>query len=106
MKISFSFSDSDPGSRQWVESDTLSRSQSPQSVESAAADSGTECLSDSAIDLPDVTLSLCGGLSEHGEISKGLSELTLFLVYSQRPISYIVLREIITVHQIASLKAL
>jgi hypothetical protein len=40
-------------------------------VGSAAADSGTECLSDSAMDLPDVTLSLCGGLSENGEISKG-----------------------------------
>lgn len=66
------FSDSDPGSRQWVESDTLSGSQSPQSVGSAAADSGTECMSDSAVDLPDVTLSLCGGLSENGEISKGM----------------------------------
>lgn len=64
-------SESDPGSRQWPESDTLSGSQSPQSVGSAAADSGTECLSDSAMDLPDVTLSLCGGLSENGEISKG-----------------------------------
>uniref|UniRef100_A0A5F9CBW9 Lipin 2 n=1 Tax=Oryctolagus cuniculus TaxID=9986 RepID=A0A5F9CBW9_RABIT len=63
-------SDLDPGSRQWPESDTLSGSQSPQSVGSAAADSGTECLSDSAMDLPDVTLSLCGGLSENGEISK------------------------------------
>lgn len=63
-------SESDPGSRQWPESDTLSGSQSPQSVGSAAADSGTECLSDSAMDLPDVTLSLCGGLSENGEISK------------------------------------
>ncbi|KAG9348001.1 hypothetical protein JZ751_004020 [Albula glossodonta] len=31
---------------------------------SAAADSGTECLSDSASDLPDVTLSLCGGLKK------------------------------------------
>lgn len=62
----------DPGSRQWPESDTLSGSQSPQSVGSAAADSGTECLSDSAMDLPDVTLSLCGGLSENGEISKGM----------------------------------
>jgi hypothetical protein len=41
-------------------------------VGSAAADSGTECLSDSAMDLPDVTLSLCGGLSENGEISKGM----------------------------------
>uniref|UniRef100_A0A6Q2WTM8 phosphatidate phosphatase n=1 Tax=Esox lucius TaxID=8010 RepID=A0A6Q2WTM8_ESOLU len=45
-------------------------SQSPQSVGSAAADSGTECLSDSAGDLPDVTLSLCGGLGENSEISK------------------------------------
>ncbi|KAB1258284.1 Phosphatidate phosphatase LPIN2 [Camelus dromedarius] len=66
----FPKSDSDPGSRQWPELDTLSGSQSPQSVGSAAADSGTECLSDSAMDLPDVTLSLCGGLSENGEISK------------------------------------
>ncbi|XP_052027109.1 phosphatidate phosphatase LPIN2-like [Apodemus sylvaticus] len=63
-------SDTDPGSRQWPESDTFSGSQSPQSVESAATDSGTECLSDSAMDLPNVTLSLCGGLSENGEISK------------------------------------
>lgn len=74
--ILFSFfflpcSDSDPGFRQWAESDTLSGSQSPQSVGSAAADSGTECMSDSAMDLPDVTLSLCGGLNENGEISKG-----------------------------------
>nr|XP_033789853.1 phosphatidate phosphatase LPIN2 isoform X2 [Geotrypetes seraphini] len=66
----FPKSESDPGSRQWMESDTLSGSQSPQSVGSAAADSGTECLSDSAIDMPDVTLSLCGGLTENGEISK------------------------------------
>ncbi|KAM6148504.1 phosphatidate phosphatase LPIN2 [Erethizon dorsatum] len=66
----FPKSDADPGSRQWPESDTLSGSQSPQSVGSAAADSGTECLSDSAMDLPDVTLSLCGGLSDNGEISK------------------------------------
>lgn len=48
-----------------------SGSQSPQSVGSAAADSGTECLSDSAGDLPDVTLSLCGGVGENSEIPKG-----------------------------------
>ncbi|XP_070603692.1 phosphatidate phosphatase LPIN2 [Erythrolamprus reginae] len=66
----FPKSDSDPGTRQWLESDTFSGSQSPQSVGSAAADSGTDCMSDSAMDLPDVTLSLCGGLSENGEISK------------------------------------
>uniref|UniRef100_A0A667WM33 phosphatidate phosphatase n=1 Tax=Myripristis murdjan TaxID=586833 RepID=A0A667WM33_9TELE len=54
----------------WMDSEMRSGSQSPQSVGSAAADSGTECLSDSASDLPDVTLSLCGGLTENAEISK------------------------------------
>uniref|UniRef100_A0A8C3AL56 phosphatidate phosphatase n=1 Tax=Cyclopterus lumpus TaxID=8103 RepID=A0A8C3AL56_CYCLU len=43
-----------------------SGSQSPQSV----SDSGTECLSDSAGDLPDVRLSLCGGVGENSEIPK------------------------------------
>ncbi|XP_075682496.1 phosphatidate phosphatase LPIN2 isoform X2 [Rhinoderma darwinii] len=66
----FPKSESDPGPRQWMESEILSGSQSPQSVGSAAADSGTECLSDSPMDLSDVTLSLCGGLNENGEISK------------------------------------
>uniref|UniRef100_A0A8C5HG84 phosphatidate phosphatase n=1 Tax=Gouania willdenowi TaxID=441366 RepID=A0A8C5HG84_GOUWI len=58
------------GSKHWVEMGRRSGSQSPQSVGSAAADSGTECMSDSAADLPDVTLSLCGGLGENSEISK------------------------------------
>lgn len=58
-----------------MDSGTHSGSQSPQSVGSAAADSGTECLSDSAGDLPDVTLSLCGGLTENSEISKGTAAL-------------------------------
>uniref|UniRef100_A0A6Q2XJY3 phosphatidate phosphatase n=1 Tax=Esox lucius TaxID=8010 RepID=A0A6Q2XJY3_ESOLU len=53
-----------------LRSGSLSGSQSPQSVGSAAADSGTECLSDSTSDLPDVTLSLCGGLSDNADISK------------------------------------
>ncbi|RXM37058.1 Myomesin-1 [Acipenser ruthenus] len=66
----FPKSESDPGHKYWMESETHSGSQSPQSVESTAADSGTECLSDSATDLPDVTLSLCGGLGENSEISK------------------------------------
>lgn len=59
-----------------MDSGMHSGSQSPQSVGSAAADSGTECLSDSAGDLPDVTLSLCGGLTENAEISKGAAALT------------------------------
>ncbi|XP_059419568.1 phosphatidate phosphatase LPIN2-like isoform X2 [Carassius carassius] len=66
----FPKSDSDSGTKHWMDSGMHSGSQSPQSVGSAAADSGTECLSDSASDLPDVTLSLCGGLGENGEISK------------------------------------
>uniref|UniRef100_A0A673BQS8 Lipin 2 n=1 Tax=Sphaeramia orbicularis TaxID=375764 RepID=A0A673BQS8_9TELE len=56
--------------KHWEETGRRSGSQSPQSVGSAAADSGTECLSDSAGDLPDVTLSLCGGVGENSEISK------------------------------------
>lgn len=66
------FSDTEVASKHWMDSEICSGSQSPQSVGSAAADSGTECLSDSASDLPDVTLSLCGGLTENAEISKGI----------------------------------
>ncbi|XP_036376551.1 phosphatidate phosphatase LPIN2 isoform X1 [Megalops cyprinoides] len=66
----FPKSESDPVPKHWMEGELHSGSQSPQSVGSAAADSGTECLSDSASDLPDVTLSLCGGLSENSDISK------------------------------------
>lgn len=64
-------SESEAATKHWMDSGMRSGSQSPQSVGSAAADSGTECLSDSASDLPDVTLSLCGGLTENSEISKG-----------------------------------
>lgn len=66
-----SLSESEQVPKHWVEPGRRSGSQSPHSVGSAAADSGTECLSDSAGDLPDVTLSLCGGVSEDSEISKG-----------------------------------
>lgn len=65
------FSESEQVPKHWVEIGRHSGSQSPQSVGSAAADSGTECLSDSSGDLPDVTLSLCGGVGENFEISKG-----------------------------------
>ncbi|KAK5860180.1 hypothetical protein PBY51_021676 [Eleginops maclovinus] len=66
----FPKSESEAATKLWMDSEMHSGSQSPQSVGSAAADSGTECLSDSAGDLPDVTLSLCGGLTENAEISK------------------------------------
>uniref|UniRef100_A0A8C7KFI7 phosphatidate phosphatase n=1 Tax=Oncorhynchus kisutch TaxID=8019 RepID=A0A8C7KFI7_ONCKI len=64
-------SESETIPKHWVEVGRCDGSQSPQSVGSAAADSGTECLSDSAGDLPDITLSLCGGVGENSEISKG-----------------------------------
>ena len=67
-------SEAEAATKHWMDSEMLSGSQSPQSVGSAAADSGTECLSDSASDLPDVTLSVCGGLTENAEISKGIQE--------------------------------
>ncbi|XP_043921837.1 phosphatidate phosphatase LPIN2 [Protopterus annectens] len=70
VALYFPKSECDPSSRLWHESETRSGSQSPQSVESAAADSGTECLSDSPNDQPDVTLSLYGGLGENTEIDK------------------------------------
>uniref|UniRef100_A0A8C7RDA4 Lipin 2 n=1 Tax=Oncorhynchus mykiss TaxID=8022 RepID=A0A8C7RDA4_ONCMY len=63
-------SESETIPKHWVEVGRCDGSQSPQSVGSAAADSGTECLSDSAGDLPDITLSLCGGVGENSEISK------------------------------------
>ncbi|XP_067887804.1 phosphatidate phosphatase LPIN2 isoform X2 [Heterodontus francisci] len=66
----FPKSEFDSNSKRWTESDTHSGSQSPQSAGSAAIDSGTECLSDSAADLPNPVLSLCGGLGENTEISK------------------------------------
>lgn len=71
LRFSLLPSESEAAAKHWMDSGMRSGSQSPQSVGSAAADSGTECLSDSASDLPDVTLSLCGGLTENSEISKG-----------------------------------
>lgn len=52
-----------------AESDKLSGSQSP-SRWAARRPTVAECLSDSAMDLPGVPLSLCGGLRRDGEISK------------------------------------
>ncbi|XP_061877556.1 phosphatidate phosphatase LPIN2-like [Entelurus aequoreus] len=64
----FPKSESEQVPKHWVETGSQSGSQSPQSTGSGAADSGTECLSDSATELPDVTLSLCGGMSDNSEI--------------------------------------
>ena len=69
---------SDQVSRHWQEVGRRSSSQSPQSVGSAAADSGAEFLSD----LPDVTLSLCGGGAENAEIPKGAPLFLLWFNYT------------------------
>ncbi|XP_060788916.1 phosphatidate phosphatase LPIN2-like isoform X3 [Neoarius graeffei] len=53
---------------QWEEG--CVRSGSPQSVGSTATDSGTECLSDSTLDLPSISLSLCGGLGDNAHVNK------------------------------------
>lgn len=56
-----------------------SANQSPQSVGSSGADSGVESTSDGLRDLPSIAISLCGGLSDNREITKGTgtSELVL-----------------------------
>ncbi|XP_071347571.1 phosphatidate phosphatase LPIN2 isoform X2 [Trachinotus anak] len=83
----FPKSESEAVTKHWMDSEMRSGSQSPQSVGSAAADSGTECLSDSASDLPDVTLSLCGGLTENAEISKErfMEHIITYLEFAENP---------------------
>uniref|UniRef100_A0AAQ4S3G0 phosphatidate phosphatase n=1 Tax=Gasterosteus aculeatus aculeatus TaxID=481459 RepID=A0AAQ4S3G0_GASAC len=83
----FPKSEFEAATKHWMDSEMHSGSQSPQSVGSAAADSGTECLSDSAGDLPDVTLSLCGGLTENAEISKErfMEHIITYLEFAENP---------------------
>uniref|UniRef100_A0A8C2WS67 phosphatidate phosphatase n=1 Tax=Cyclopterus lumpus TaxID=8103 RepID=A0A8C2WS67_CYCLU len=47
-----------------------SANQSPQSVGSSGMDSGVDSLSDQAGDLPHVSISLCGGLTDNSEITR------------------------------------
>ncbi|XP_051037596.1 phosphatidate phosphatase LPIN1 isoform X10 [Phodopus roborovskii] len=47
-----------------------SANQSPQSVGSSGIDSGVESTSDGLRDLPSIAISLCGGLSDHRDITK------------------------------------
>lgn len=59
---------------QWEEG--CVRSGSPQSVGSTAADNGTECLSESTLDLPTVLLSLSGGIGDNVPFNKGTRACT------------------------------
>lgn len=49
---------------------SLSTSLSPQTV-SSGGDSGVDSYCDHMADLPSITLSLCGGLTDDREITKG-----------------------------------
>lgn len=71
-QLLFPFS-GDPGGLPKQASDNGARSanQSPQSVGGSGIDSGVESTSDSLRDLPSIAISLCGGLSDHREITKG-----------------------------------
>ncbi|XP_066554279.1 phosphatidate phosphatase LPIN1 isoform X2 [Amia ocellicauda] len=57
-----------PG-RSCSESGARSANQSPQSVGSSGMDSGVESFSDQLGDLPSITISLCGGLTDNKEIT-------------------------------------
>ena len=52
-----------------------STNQSPQSVGSSGMDSGVDSLSDQIGDLPHVAISLCGGLTDNREITRGRIEI-------------------------------
>ncbi|XP_014342938.1 phosphatidate phosphatase LPIN2 isoform X2 [Latimeria chalumnae] len=83
----FPKSDVESGSKQGVEGGTLSRNQSPHSIGSGIIDSGTDYLSDSATDLPEATLSLCGGLGDNTEISEEMfmEHIILFQDFVKNP---------------------
>lgn len=51
--------------------ESRSANQSPQSVGSSGMDSGVDSFSDQLGDLPHIAISLCGGLSENREITRG-----------------------------------
>lgn len=49
----------------------LCSNQSPQSVDSSGMDSGVDSLSEQIGDMPHVAISLCGGLTDNREITRG-----------------------------------
>lgn len=56
-----------------------SANQSPQSVGSSGIDSGVETTSDGMRDLPSIAISVCGGLSDNKEITKGMQNASSWL---------------------------
>lgn len=51
--------------------DVRSANQSPQSVASSGVDSGVDSLPEQLGDLPHVAISLCGGLTDNRDITRG-----------------------------------
>uniref|UniRef100_A0A3B4ANE5 LNS2/PITP domain-containing protein n=1 Tax=Periophthalmus magnuspinnatus TaxID=409849 RepID=A0A3B4ANE5_9GOBI len=85
LALYFPKSESEQVPKHWVEGGRCSGSQSPQSVGSAAADSGTECLFDSAGDLPDVTLSLCGALYDRRWEQMFMEHIITYNEFAENP---------------------
>lgn len=48
-----------------------STNQSPQSVGSSGMDSGVDSFSDQSGEVPSIAISLCGGLTENRDITRG-----------------------------------
>lgn len=78
--------------------DVRSANQSPQSV-SSGIDSGIDSLLDQISDLPHVAISLCGGLTDNREITRGKNRICpkteafvdalVFLSFASIPFCYI-----------------
>ncbi|XP_023389374.1 phosphatidate phosphatase LPIN1 [Pteropus vampyrus] len=68
-----------------ADSGARSANQSPQSVGSSGIDSGVESTSDGLRDLPSIAISLCGGLSDNREITKGTGRARGWSSSQERP---------------------
>lgn len=55
-------------------------SMSPQSASSSGMDSGVDSYSDQIGDLPSIAISLCGGLTDNKEITKGRFDIAFILL--------------------------
>ena len=62
---------SDGSVRGGSETGARSTNQSPQSVGSSGMDSGVDSYADQLGDMPNIAISLCGGLTDNREITKG-----------------------------------
>uniref|UniRef100_A0A8C2HQ31 phosphatidate phosphatase n=1 Tax=Cyprinus carpio TaxID=7962 RepID=A0A8C2HQ31_CYPCA len=65
--------------------DPRSANQSPQSVGSSGMDSGVDSFSDQLGDLPHIAISLCGGLSENREITRGKRTTISYQEFADNP---------------------